>query len=721
MRLIHKRFVTFILLASLGTCFAGCGESKKDMMMRAAMRQRGGEDEEDDKKEPQRAEQEASQRDELGEEEKADKKVMNDSNESSSSKSNRNAESATSGDAIDVAAEQRAATDSEQELVSIDQRRPEKPLDDARRRQWAFENLEAISAALLKYEEETGRMPATHSEANGFKTLSWRVELLPYLGYQNLYDKFDFDTPWNRPPNKELLKYIPKEFVSPDRFDESTNFLLPSATGFIFSGGGGFSGEVEDGRVNTILLLEVDDEHVVPWTKPEDFQPTDRQNLKKYLGNLRGDGTFAVWGNGWPVLLASKLSEAQLYKALSSEQGDGQKAGDIHRDIPIEIANISALGNVADRPSQMDEVNKPPPVEVIEQVQSREPTPLGVEVGKAQRRLREVFAAQVLEAKDESDFRELSQLFLETADETTKPAEVFALQGAAARYAAEAGDMDLLLRAVDAKVMRFEVDAYETNLQAMADIASKHYQSASVGGGQRASRNIDGDQFTERTLLVVQAAILADDYTSAKTLVGYAYRFTKQKPTDEIPSLLNRLRNSLSAASRGYVNLDEQVQRLRTDPHDEQAASAVGRFLCFVKGDWEHGLELISKGPSQSALTRLVHADLKGASDVSQTIALADDWFDLSRSTNVGLYKQASRDRARWWYRQAIEQVDASLEKIHVKNRLNELDEAEPFSPIAVLNRLADATGIELKGGLVGVASNVRRGRRSGRFDDDDG
>ena len=263
MRLIHKRFVTFILLASLGTCFAGCGESKKDMMMRAAMRQRGGEDEEDDKKEPQRAEQEASQQDELGEEEKADKKVMNDSNESSSSKSNRNAESATSGDAIDVAAEQRAATDSEQELVSIDQRRPEKPLDDARRRQWAFENLEAISAALLKYEEETGRMPATHSEANGFKTLSWRVELLPYLGYQNLYDKFDFDTPWNRPPNKELLKYIPKEFVSPDRFDESTNFLLPSATGFIFSGGGGFSGEVEDGRVNTILLLEVDDEHVL--------------------------------------------------------------------------------------------------------------------------------------------------------------------------------------------------------------------------------------------------------------------------------------------------------------------------------------------------------------------------------------------------------------------------------------------------------------------------
>lgn len=705
MRLIHKKFVTFILLASLGTCFAGCGESKKDMMMRAAMRQRGGDDE-DDKKESKPAKQEVNQKDELGVEEKIAEQATR--------------APATGGDASDVAAEQTEATDSEITLVSIDQQKPEKPLDDAERRKWAFENLEAISAALLKYEKEEGHMPATHSEANGFKTLSWRVELLPYLGYQDLYDKFDFDTPWNRPPNKELLKYIPKEFVSPDRFDESTNFLLPSATGFIFSDGGGFSGEVEDGRVNTILLLEVDDEHVVPWTKPEDFEPTDRQNLKKYLGNLRGDGTFAVWANGWPVLLASKLSEAQLYKALSSEQGDRQKAGDIHRDIPIEIASESAVSNVAARPSQMDDVYKSSPVEVVEQVQSREPTPLGVEIGKAQRRLREVFATQVKEAKDEDDYRELGQLFLETADETTKPAEVFALQGAAARYAAEAGDMDLLLRAVDAKVMRFEVDAYETNMQAMNDIARKHYQSSPVGRGQQASSNIDGDQFTDRTVLVVQAAILADEYTSAKTLVGYAYRFTKQKPTDEIPSLLNRLRNSLSAASRGYVNLGEQVQRLREDPHDEQAASAVGRFLCFVKGDWEQGLALISKGPSQSPLVQLAHTDLKGASDVSQTISLADQWFDLSRSTNVGLYEQASRDRAQWWYRQAIEQVDASLEKIHVKNRINELDEAEPASPIAVLNRLADVTGIELKGGLVGIASNVRRGRRSGRYDDED-
>ena len=56
--------------------------------------------------------------------------------------------------------------------------------------------------------------------------LSWRVELLPFLGYEELYNHFDQNAAWNSPQNKRLLEYIPPEFQSAERFDDRTNYLL---------------------------------------------------------------------------------------------------------------------------------------------------------------------------------------------------------------------------------------------------------------------------------------------------------------------------------------------------------------------------------------------------------------------------------------------------------------------------------------------------------------
>ena len=61
-------------------------------------------------------------------------------------------------------------------------------------------------------------------------TLSWRVELLPYLGYEQLYREFKLDQPWDSPHNRALLPRIPDVYQSPDAADEKTNYLVPIAS-----------------------------------------------------------------------------------------------------------------------------------------------------------------------------------------------------------------------------------------------------------------------------------------------------------------------------------------------------------------------------------------------------------------------------------------------------------------------------------------------------------
>ena len=42
--------------------------------------------------------------------------------------------------------------------------------------------------------------------------LSWRVHILPHLGYEQLYDRFALDEPWDSPTNRKLLSEMPPEY-----------------------------------------------------------------------------------------------------------------------------------------------------------------------------------------------------------------------------------------------------------------------------------------------------------------------------------------------------------------------------------------------------------------------------------------------------------------------------------------------------------------------------
>jgi len=183
--------------------------------------------------------------------------------------------------------------------------------------QRSIKNLKTIGQAILKYVDQHGAYPARR-EVRRRPSLSWRVSILPQLGYQQLFEKFKLDEPWDSPHNKKLLSEIPPVYQAPDRPDEKTNYL--SLDGLLLGT------EVEqspdrmarDGVDATIAVVEAD--NAVEWTKPESLHVVPSEP-NRGLTQRRKAGFLALMADGKVRLIKHGTHIRELLN-LFSYRGD---------------------------------------------------------------------------------------------------------------------------------------------------------------------------------------------------------------------------------------------------------------------------------------------------------------------------------------------------------------------------------------------------------------
>ena len=149
--------------------------------------------------------------------------------------------------------------------------------NETSRRYQCGNNFKQIGLALITYCETYGAFPPAYTVDEVGKPLhSWRTLLLPFVDQETLYNKLDLTKPWDDPVNAAVFRSAhPAIFRCPSAHlaEQHTTYVVAmSPSSCLRRGESSGVSDIIDGPANTLMVIEVDTEHSVPWMAPSDVE-----------------------------------------------------------------------------------------------------------------------------------------------------------------------------------------------------------------------------------------------------------------------------------------------------------------------------------------------------------------------------------------------------------------------------------------------------------------
>ena len=209
------------------------------------------------------------------------------------------------------------------------------------------------------------------------------------------------------------------------------------------------------------------------------------------------------------------------------------------------------------------------------------------------------------------------------------PDERFVLLGKAAEAARDGGDAALMLRAVDARAERFEVDVLAERLDML-----KAFAKGAKDPGSIRSLMLEVEP-------VLEQAARADRYDDAAELARAIQEACARPQGEDFRELAGRLHEESKRLREQYRLVQRATEKLADAPTDGGAHLVLGRWHCFERDDWPEGLPHLRDG-SDPQLSELAGRELGTPPDTpDEQVALADAWWELARDRKA---KAADRD-----------------------------------------------------------------------------
>lgn len=564
-------------------------------------------------------------------------------------------------------------------LAPIAERKIAMSLTADERRQRAIDNLQAVSTTLSQWIERDGLIrPTVLKNSKGRPVLSWRVELLPMLGYPELYKRFDREKPWNMEPNLSLLQYIPDEFLSPERFDETTNIQLMVGNGSAFSETTPlYLSEVSDS--NVLMLVEADDEAAVPWTAPTDYS-LNESPLNRSLGNLRDDGVFVAWLDGFVSVWQKPIKDDELLRALSYDRGDQFNAAR-HTQYPklklssgvsnsfasssADSGSVSSPGQLPPQRTNLGDANLRGPA--LEGTIASQPIPSREEILESEKRLRETYQTMFQSARTSTELTSLANLIVQQLTTGATPgSDLYVGLKAALNIAIRAGNPKLAIKIVNSIDERFEV-------------ARGDFESLMVDGflGDKGSLRTN---VSEAIILLptiedlVSVEVAKDDFRAADKTLQMASLVIRQVSDRETAYRWKILKERVDEGKRLLPRVAKHLDTLRDSPDSPDANQVVGWYLCLIKDQWGEGLSMLAKS-NVNELREIAQLEMQSNDTPQSHVRLGDSWWDYASDHKEDeLAFEASMRRARKWYQAASVGLADGLDRIRANNRLSSID-----------------------------------------------
>lgn len=200
----------------------------------------------------------------------------------------------------------------------------------AARKSQSAKNLERIAMAMREYEVANGSFPPAYlADDKGKPQHSWRVLLLPYLGYRHVYEQYHFSEPWDSPANMLVARQMPAEYASPADPDAlaqfETSYMVIVGDGTMFPGSRAVrTQDIKDGETETILVAETQSSGV-SWLAPKDldfrqmrFEINGKAGVE--IGSQHSGGAHVVTADGKAHFLREGVSPEGV-QAMATIQG----------------------------------------------------------------------------------------------------------------------------------------------------------------------------------------------------------------------------------------------------------------------------------------------------------------------------------------------------------------------------------------------------------------
>ena len=201
---------------------------------------------------------------------------------------------------------------------------------EAALRTQCMNNLKQIGLALHNYADAHGTFPPAYiADASGKPMHSWRVLILPYLEYQNVYNQYDFNEPWDGPNNSRLASLMPPVYSCPSHPPDGTNttsYMVVAGPGTAFPGATASRfADITDGLSNTVAVVESTGS--TNWMAPEDLDFTTMSFVindpaGKAISSDHPGGAVVLFADGSVRYVNDSLDPKTIKEMITSSGGE---------------------------------------------------------------------------------------------------------------------------------------------------------------------------------------------------------------------------------------------------------------------------------------------------------------------------------------------------------------------------------------------------------------
>jgi formylglycine-generating enzyme required for sulfatase activity len=281
--------------------------------------------------------------------------------------------------------------------------------------------------------------------------------------------------------------------------------------------------------------------------------------------------------------------------------------------------------------------------------------PEGPRVDGALRVAREAYQEEYAQAQTPVARRVLANKILQKGQETKDdPVARFVLLRLARDVALKAEDNALAWQAIDRLAEGYELDPWAMKAEIV------------VAAARQARKLPEHKVAAEQALTVMHAALDADSCVVAQEMAKLALAEAGKARERDLVGQARAGQKLAQQAAKSLEQIEAQRAKLKYAPDDPAAHLAVGRYECFMKGDWAKGLGHLAKS-GDPAYSTLAADDLKAPEQDAARLKLADAWWDLAQKAEAR-ERESMLLRAGYWYEQ-LGSIDDALTRTKVENR----------------------------------------------------